>query len=209
MDKNREHLKNLTEIRSMMEKASTFISLSGLSGISAGIIGLAASVYVYFKLELSLSSAQRSGYNAPPLSSELISQLIIAAFITLILTFAAVIFFTTRKARKKGLPVWSSPAKLLVLNLFIPLAAGGIFCLLLIYHSYYSLIAPSMILFYGLALVNASKYTFNELKFLGISEILLGLLSMFWFEYAIHFWAIGFGLFNIIYGIIMYHRHER
>ena len=66
-----------------------------------------------------------------------------------------------------------------------------------------------MLLFFGLALLNASKYTFGEIKILGISEIILGLVSMYWTSLGLLFWAIGFGLFNIIYGVYMYVKYER
>jgi len=208
MDKNQEHLNNLAEIRSLMEKSSTFISLSGLSGISAGIIGLVSAVYVYIRFE-SLFSPGRSYTVEPAFSYGTITSLIVIAVIVLILTFGAAIFFTSRKAKKKGLPVWNSSAKRLVVNLFIPLAAGGVFCLILLYHGIYGLIAPAMLLFYGLALLNASKYTLNDIKYLGISELTLGLIAAFWFQYSLLFWALGFGVLNIIYGIMMYIKYER
>jgi len=208
MDKNQEHLNNLSEIRSLMEKSSTFISLSGLSGISAGIIGLASAIYVYMRFE-SLFSTSRSCTGESDYSSGTVISLIMIAMIVLILTFALTIFFTTRKAKKKELPVWNSSAKRLVGNLFIPLAAGGVFCLILLYHGIYTLIAPSMLLFYGLSLLNASKYTLSDIKFLGISELALGLLAAYWFQYSLLFWALGFGLLNIIYGTVMYFKYER
>jgi len=208
MDKNQEHLNNLAEIRSLMEKSSTFISLSGLSGISAGIIGLAAAVYIYFKFE-HLFSPGRSYTDTSDISSVTVISLIITAVIVLVLTFGAAIFFTSRKAKKKGLPVWNSSAKRLVVNLFIPLAAGGMFCLILLYHGIYWLTAPSMLLFYGLALLNASKYTLNDIRFLGISELVLGLLAACWFNYGLLFWALGFGVLNIIHGIAMCVKYER
>ncbi len=208
MDKNQEHLNNLAEIRSLMEKSSTFISLSGLSGMSAGIIGLVSAVYVYIRFE-SLFSSGRSYTVEPAFSSDTITSLIVIAVIVLILTFGAAIFFTSRKAKKKGLPVWNSSAKRLVVNLFIPLAAGGVFCLILLYHGIYEFIAPAMLLFYGLALLNASKYTLNDIKYLGISELTLGLIAAFWFQYSLLFWALGFGVLNIIYGISMYIKYER
>lgn len=208
MDKNQEHLKNLSEIRSIMERSTTFISLSGLSGISAGIIGLFAALYVYMRVDV-LFGSKRDYLNVPAVKSETITFLILLAVFVLIITFASTIFFTTRKAKKKGLPVWNSSAKRLVVNLFIPLGAGGVFCLILLYHSLYLLIAPSMLMFYGLALLNASKYTLNEIKLLGISELVLGLLSAYWFEYSLLFWALGFGVLNIIYGAVMYIKYEK
>jgi hypothetical protein len=205
MDKNQEHLNNLSEIRSLMERSSSFLSLSGLSGISAGIIGLLTSLYIYTILD-TLFEYNRE-YSSVP-GNEILFFILFAG-IVLIVTFGAVIFFTARKARKKGLPVWDGSAKRLVVNLFIPLVTGGIFCLILAHHLLFDFIAPSMLLFFGLALLNASKYTFGEIKILGISEIILGLVSMYWTSLGLLFWAIGFGLFNIIYGVYMYVKYER
>ena len=169
---------------------------------------MVSAVYVYIRFEL-LFSPGRSYTVEPAFISGTITSLIVIAVIVLILTFGAAIFFTSRKAKKKGQPVWNSSAKRLVVNLFIPLAAGGVFCLILLYHGIYGLIAPAMLLFYGLALLNASKYTLNDIKYLGISELTLGLIAAFWLQYSLLFWALGFGVLNIIYGISMYIKYER
>jgi hypothetical protein len=203
MDKNQEHLDNLNEIRSIMEKSSSFISLSGLSGISAGIIGLAAS-YVFYSIIYSGRT-----FNPNLLPEYITIRLLLTGIVTLVITFTSAIYFTARKAKKKNLPVWSSSSKRLVVNLFIPLTAGGLFCLYLLYYNYLPLLVPAMIVFYGLALINASKYTLSDIKLLGITETALGLISLFFFEYAVLFWAIGFGVLNIIHGIVMYVKYER
>ncbi|RPI18016.1 MAG: hypothetical protein EHM58_07270 [Ignavibacteriae bacterium] len=203
MDKNQEHLNNLTEIRSLMERSSTFISLSGLSGISAGIIGLIASVFFY-----RTTASVTEPYTYAVLERTIIELIIIGA-VTVILAFAAAIFFTSLKAKKKGQPLWSVSARRLLVNLFIPLITGGVFCLFLLYNLYLNLLVPSMIIFYGLALINASKYTLSQVKYLGISELVVGLISLFYVDYAIHFWAIAFGVLNIIYGTIMYMTNEK
>jgi hypothetical protein len=203
MDKNQEHLDNLNEIRSIMEKSSSFISLSGLSGISAGIIGLAASI-IFHRISLPYRRSY-PGY----LPDDTIFQLLLIGTITLILTFASAIFFTARKAKRKGQPVWSSSSRRLVTSLFIPLITGGIFCLYLLFTGRIDLLVPSMIIFYGLSLVSASKYTLNEIKLLGLTEIVLGLISLPFYYYAAYFWGAGFGVLNIIYGIVMYMKYER
>ena len=203
MDKNQEHLDNLNEIRSIMEKSSSFISLSGLSGISAGIIGLAAS-YAFYSIIYS-----GRAYTPNLLPEYITVRLLLTGIVTLVITFASAIYFTARKAKKKNQPVWSSSSKRLAVNLFIPLSAGGLFCLYLLYYNYLPLLVPAMIVFYGLALINASQYTLSDIRLLGITETALGLISLFFFEYAVLFWAIGFGVLNIIHGIVMYMKHER
>ncbi len=208
MESNQEHLKNLNEIRSLMERSSSFISLSGLSGISAGIIGIITAIILDYKLgpflehnlDVYLSSERRAG---------LILFCVILFAVVLAVTFGAAIFFTTRRAKKKGLPVWDKPAKLMAVNLFIPLVIGGLFCILLTYHYFDFLVLPSMIVFYGLALINASKYTLNELKWLGITVAAIGLLSLLILSHILWFWGLAFGVMNIVYGAVMYFKYER
>ena len=208
IESSKEHLKNLTEIRSLMERSSSFISISGLSGVSAGVMGLIAAYILYAKLYKFMDYTLSPRVTAQS-RSELIVFGITVSAIVLIITFFLTIFFTARKAKKNGLPVWDGSAKRMVVNLFIPLITGGIFCLILIYQYFDWLVLPSMLVFYGLALLNAGKYTHNEIKWLGLSEIIIGLTAMFFLSEAIFFWGFGFGLMNILYGMVMYFKHER
>lgn len=208
MDDRQEHLKDLSEIRSLMERSSSFISLSGLSGINAGIIGIIAAFVLESRLNPFLDYRTDVFLTAEKRAELIIFSMMVSA-VALIITFALTIFFTARKAKKKGMPVWDGSAKRLALYLFIPLVTGGLFCLLLVYHRFDLLVMPSMLLFYGLALISASKYTLNEIRWLGISELVLGLLAVYFLQYAIYFWGLGFGVMNIIYGALMYFKHER
>jgi len=211
----KEQLKDLHEIRSLMERSSQFISLSGLSGIFAGIFALFGASAVYIKY----SDFFFLRYNSPGISSkELLTGndfnqylvfLFSVGFIVLVLAVTVAIYFTTRNARRKHQSIWDNTAKRLVINTFIPLLAGGIFCIALLYHGLVYLIAPSTLVFYGLALLNGSKYTLSDIRYLGICEIVLGLISLFFVGYGLVFWAIGFGVLHIIYGSIMYMKYER
>lgn len=216
MDTQGEHLKNLKEIRSIMERSSRFLSLSGLSGIFAGIVALvgALAVYVYQRdffcgRYLHQGVLLRDDMLAGRELYGFLVFIFIDAFLVLTLALSFGVFFTTRNARKKGLPYWDKSAKRMLTNLFIPLVTGGIFCLILLYHHLIYLIAPSTLVFYGLALLNTSKFTINDIRYLGISEILLGLLAMFFVGYGLILWAIGFGFLHIIYGFAMYWKYER
>lgn len=207
------HLEALSEIRSLMERSSRFISLSGLSGVAAGTIALigAAMVYIYFGIMP--FDGKRVYYALMPAATkwgmDYLTFLIVDAALVLIGALSVGIIFTTRKARKKGQKVWDALTQRLLINLAIPLVAGGIFCLALFNLELRGLIAPATLIFYGLALVNASKYTLNDVRYLGISEIILGLLAMFKLGYGLEFWAIGFGILHIVYGMMMYLKYER
>ena len=131
------------------------------------------------------------------------------ASLIIVAAFASGIFFTVRKAKKKEQKIWDALTQRLLINLMIPLVAGGFFCLALLYHGYIGLIAPATLIFYGLALVNGSKYTLADVRVLGISEIVLGLIASFFLGYGLEFWMLGFGVLHILYGTIMYYKYER
>jgi len=195
-----KYIEDLKDIKEMMNKSSKFISLSGLSGISAGVIALAGA---YFAWETIYSKTGYQDFNRTLLSFDQLIQLLTIGFITLILAVGFGIFFTRLKAKKSKENIWDSQTKRLVINLLIPLISGGVFCLLMLLKGYVGLVAPLTLLFYGLALVNASKYTLTEVRSLGLLQIALGLTATFFIGYGLIFWCIGFGLLHIIYGVIM------
>ncbi len=207
----KDGIEQLQQIRSMMEESSKFISLSGLSGIMAGITALAGSAYGYFIIK---NTARHSRYNKfyfnlDGMDTSVFWELLIAASITLLVAVCFGVVLTIRKTKKKGQKIWSSTGKRLLINLLIPLVAGGVFSLILAYHKIFGLIAPVTLIFYGLALLNASKYTLTDIRNLGLLEIVLGLISAFFVGYGILFWAIGFGILHIIYGSLMHFKYDR
>lgn len=205
MEKQKELLEEISGIKNLMERSSTFTSISGLAGIGAGIIGLAAFIISLIKISeypdlYQITVAQKK---------ELVMFLLIVASLTLIVAGAVVTFFTYRKAKLKGLNIKDVSGKKLFLNLMIPLITGGIFSIILLTQGVYDLIIPLTLIFYGLALVNAGKYTFEEMSWLGIFEIIIGLIAAAFVPYSLWLWGIGFGVLNIIYGAIMYYKYER
>src|SRR6185312_4546315 len=203
---NDKHHEDLQHIRSMMERSSRFISLSGISGVIAGIVALIAS-FIAFQL-IKNSGGNYFGDKHINLFASLINKLIITCLATLIIAVFVGIYFTVQKSKRNKLSVWNSLSKKLLVSLLVPLLAGGIFCLALFYHKYLGFIAPSMLIFYGLALMSASKYTFNDVEYLGYCELVLGLTALFFAGYGLIFWAIGFGLLHIIYGFMMQKKYH-
>jgi hypothetical protein len=206
MAQNQEPIQQLNEIRDLMERSSRFISLSGLSGISAGIIALIGTVAAYVYLDYNLEFFNVRDFQTGDYRW---LYILAGALVVLVTSLIAAVWFTTRRARSKGLKVWDRTARRLVINMCLPLASGGIFCGLLAYYGLFFLIVPSTLIFYGLALLNAGKYTFNEIRLLGIFETALGLISGFLPDYALLFWAFGFGFLHIVYGSFMYNRYEK
>lgn len=207
MKEKEDYIKDLSEIRTIMERSSRFISLSGLSGVLAGMYALIASFLAYRIVYINASLfSYRKTYI---LERETLMQLGLIAGVTLTLSIATGILLTTRKAKKDGLRIWERGSQKLLINLFIPLSAGGIFILALLLRGNFDLVASASLLFYGLALINASKYTLTDVRYLGLSEVAIGLVACFYPGYGLIFWAIGFGVLHIFYGISMYIKYER
>lgn len=207
-----EHLETLTEIRSLMERSSRFISLSGLSGVWAGVIALlgAAAAYLYLDTLPFQNKwlAFREVILQPKWGMDYQTFFLLDAVVVFILAFSFAWYFTNRRAKRQGLRTWDAMSKRMLFNLAIPLVAGGIFCIALYLNGELRLIAPATLIFYGLALVNGGKYTVDDIRYLGITQILLGLFGLFVPGYGLEIWALGFGVLHIFYGILMYRKYE-
>ncbi len=190
-----KQLEDLKIIREMMEKSSKFLSLSGLSGITAGTTAIVGAAIAYFVIL--------------PYYSDFAETLLIAdALIVLTISIGFGIYFSWRKAQKSNQKLLNKVTLRIIYNLSIPLAVGGIVSIILISKSEFYLIAPITLIFYGLALVNASKYTLDEIHYLGLTEIILGIGALIFLYHGIIFWTIGFGICHIVYGAIMYKKYD-
>lgn len=202
---------DLQAIREIMERSSKFLSLSGLSGIFAGICAVAGAAVAWFII-LDSGSVQYNEYIGNPgnwSASDIGFYLALDAILVLVFAVLCAIYFSFRKAQKAGQQFWTNSTKRLLVHLLIPLVSGGIFTLILIIRNNPELVASVMLIFYGLSLVNAGKFTFNEIHYLGLTEIVLGVLAGIFISFGLVFWTIGFGLMHIVYGTVMYYRHER
>ena len=202
MNQQQQSLEELQHIKQMMEKSSRFISLSGLSGIAAGS---AAILGAFFAAKL--ISSYHDGINRDYRSLQI--QLVVVAGVVLIVALVSGFIFTFLRSKKNGVTVWGKATRRLVTNLAIPLLAGGLIILRLLQLKYIALIAPLCLVFYGLSLINASKYTLGEIRYLGYCELVLGIINFWVPAQGIIFWAIGFGFLHIIYGVIMWRKYER
>jgi hypothetical protein len=196
---------DLKDIKDIMNRSSRFISLSGLSGVAAGIIAL---IGAYLAYQTVYSNLVYLGYKSAILTNQSVTTILIIAVITIVLTIGAGMFFTSRKAKKNKEKLWDIQTKRLLINLLIPLTTGGILSLMVLFKGYIGIVAPLTLIFYGLALVNASKYTLTEIRSLGLIEIILGLIAFQFIGYGLLFWSVGFGLLHILYGIAMHIKYK-
>jgi hypothetical protein len=201
-----EYQNDLKHIRNIMERSTTFLSLSGLSGVGAGIAALAGVLVTFFILDRNQISYFDGQPNAINPETEI--EIAIVALITLILGLTSGLWFSWQKSQKQNLPFWTVSAKELLLAGAMPLLAGGLFSIILWKYDLFFLIAPAMLIFYGLGLLSASKYTHKDIFYLGFCEVVLGLIAALIPGYGLIFWGIGFGILHIFYGTLMYYKYK-
>ena len=202
-----DYQKDITSIRSVMERSVKFVSLSGLSGILAGIYALIGSALVYYHIYYPYSPFGFRFYFID--ENSILIKLLIIASVVLILSLGTAYFLSAQKAKRLGVQVWNNVSRQLLINLLIPLITGGILILIFIARANYEIVAPFCLIFYGLALMQASPYTIKEIQYLGFFEILLGIICAWLPGYGLLFWAAGFGLLHIVYGFVMHYRYDR
>lgn len=203
---SKNYHEDLSHIRSMMERSSRFISLSGLSGVVAGLAAIIGAVYLYFVFQregIDYFDGERNVFGL-----SLVKELVMVGVIILVVALLSGYIFTANKSRRKGLKIWDATTRRLLVTFAVPLVTGGFFCLALLYHHLFVFIAPATLLFYGLALVSAERYTLTDIKYLGYCQIILGLISLFFLGWGLLFWTIGFGALHIVYGLIMHKKYK-
>jgi hypothetical protein len=207
----------LTTIRNLMERSSKFISLSGLSGILAGVYALLGAAFSYHIIY----SGMPAPFNPYILSSShddtasygYISnfpfEILWIASIVLIASIVTGILLSKRKAQRSGQSIWGVTSRALLFHMTVPLLTGGVIIALFLHLGVIIFVVPTMLIFYGLSLVSASNFTFTDVKYLGLLEIALGLIAACLPRYGLLLWALGFGVLHIIYGSMMYLKYDR
>lgn len=204
---NQQLQSELHSIRHLMERSAKFISLSGLSGILAGSYALVGAALGYREV---YGFSSKLGYRDHYVNEEtVLVKLVVIASAVLLLSVSTAIWLSIRKARKQRQPIWNPASRALLKAVGVPLVTGGVFILISVVQGAYGIVAPACLIFYGLALVAGSDYTYRDVKGLGILQISLGLLAACFPGYGVVFWAIGFGFLHMLYGTIMYFKYDR
>ena len=199
---SKDYLKDINEIKELMNKSSRFISLSGLSGIMAGIYAIVGAAIAYWLVST-------SGMDYLILDGKIFRLVMLDLFLIAFFSIVTAIYLTTRKAKKNGEKIWDATSQRLVINFLIPLVVGGIYILIILGQQKYGQTAALMLIFYGLALVNASKYSIGNIRYLGFIEISLGLICALIPGYGFWLWVLGFGVMHIVYGIWMQLKYDK
>ncbi len=198
---SKDYLKDISEIKDLMNKSSRFISLSGLSGIMAGIYALIGAAIAYWLVTT-------SGRDYLILDGKIFKLVLLDLALIAFFSIVTAIFLTTRKAKQNREKVWDATSQRLVLNFLIPLVVGGLYILIILGHKKYGQTGALMLIFYGLALINASKYSIGDIRYLGFIEIILGLICALFPGYGFWLWVLGFGIMHIIYGTWMHFKYD-
>lgn len=197
----------IEQIHAIMARSTTFLSLSGLSGLSAGVIALVA-VWLIYRLIGTVwltDEVFATLHNSP----DHVRSLTNVFLWTLVAALTVAFLFTLRRAKRYRLGLWDIATRRFGLHLALPLLAGGVFVMALCLQGTYELICPAMLIFFGLALISAGKYSFSETVILGVIELVLGLAAAVWVEGGLLLWAVGFGVVTAGYGVLMYLQYER
>jgi hypothetical protein len=212
MDSENKPVQTLEEIKQMMDRGSRFVSLSGWSGVAAGICALIAAWLAGKKFNqygINESDYLKPNYTGDANFLQFQRDLLMLALITFVAAFFFAFLFTWLRSRKTGVPVWGFTARKVIINVAVPMVVGALYIWRITVLGSYGLVAPACLLFYGLALINGSKYTVSEVRYLGYMQIVLGLISLWTMSYGLYFWAAGFGVLHILYGIMMWNKYER
>ena len=201
-------LRDIAEIRSIMERSTKFISLSGFSGIGAGTVALLGSWIAgeLFRAEgVTISSTVTSADLQP--GTRL--NLLLLGIAVLVCALSIAWFFSRRVMQRHAEPVHGPVMRHLVLSLAVPVLVGAVITFLLFFHGPLWTIVPSMLLFYGLGIFSAGSFTFGEIRTLGLIEILLGLIAALLPGHGLVLWATGFGGVPILYGILLFRKYRQ
>ncbi|MEI6948536.1 hypothetical protein V9K67_15185 [Paraflavisolibacter sp. H34] len=210
MDERNHHLEAIDDIKKLMHQSSRFISLSGWSGVAAGLCALVGAAYTGGRIECWKRGDCAFGTIPPGSESETLQYtLVLIALLTFFLAFTSAFFFTYARSRKIGLPLWGHTSRRVLVAVAVPMIAGGLLIWRMMDFGFFGLVAPACLLFYGLALVNASKFTLPEIRYLGYCQLVLGIINLWVIGYGLYFWAMGFGVLHIVYGMVMWNKYER
>lgn len=208
MKQQTDYQSDLQAIRSMMQRSSKFLSLSGWSGVMAGIYGLLAAYIAAFLLDFDPLGLEAAGYAGSEAFDQL-SEMVLLAGLLLLCSIGTAAWMAQRKAQKQGEVVWTAASRRLLIDLVVPLLSGGLLLLVFTWMGHFTLLLPISLLFYGLTLYQAGPVTYTALRILGLLNLASGFLALLLPDYAMWFWAAGFGLLHIVYGLFIHIRYEK
>jgi hypothetical protein len=196
--------RELKVIRQLMERPVRYSTMSGLSGILAGLAALGG---------LAADWAISSAWQDTPRMAMKINVLVWAG--VLAVAFAGAVICTRLRERRQNMPFWSGVKKRILLTILPPFVAGVGLTLIIAYRWHtgwgpneWGLIPAIWMLFYGLALWQVGLLSPVEVRLMGAAFLACGLAAALWFQ-PYPYWSLGvtFGGFHIVYGLAVWVRH--
>src|SRR5688572_23298169 len=130
MKQEQDYIRDIAQMRTMMERSTKFLSLSGLAGVMAGVYALRGAYIAYQLLDF---NPGQIAYSANPASlSFRLTDIILVAIVVLILAVGTAILLSYRKANKRHEKFYNPTAKRLMVSMGVPLVTGGLLMLVLI-----------------------------------------------------------------------------
>jgi hypothetical protein len=179
---------DLRFIRDTMERSAAFTAVSGWGQVLLGVTAIVAAVL-----------AARQATSFAWLRVWLGEGLLAAAIGLLACTW---------KANRRGLPLFSGPARKVALGLAPPLVAGAFLTFLLFRSGFQSALPATWLLLYGAGIMTGGSFSVPIVPVMGLCFMLLGGLAVLG-PLALGNWflAAGFGGLHILFGLWIARRH--
>ena len=179
---------DLRFIRDTMERSAAFTAVSGWGQVLLGATAIVAAV---------LASRQTTPYGW--LRVWLAEGLLAVAIGLLACTW---------KANRRGLPLFSGPARKVALGLAPPLVAGAFLTFLLFRSGQEAALPALWLLLYGAGIMTGGAFSVPIVPVMGLCFMLLGGLTVLgpanWGNW---FLSAGFGGLHILFGFLIGRRH--
>ena len=179
---------DLRYIRDTMERSAAFTAVSGWGQVLLGFTAIAAAL---------LASRQASSFAW--LRIWLAEGLMAVAIGLLACTW---------KANRRGLPLFSGPARKVALGLAPPLVAGAFLTFLLFRSGLEAALPATWLLLYGAGIMTGGAFSVPIVPLMGLCFMLLGGFAVLgppaWGNW---FLAAGFGGLHIVFGFLIARRH--
>ena len=179
---------DLRFIRDTMERSASFTAVSGWGQVLLG--------------STAVTAAWLAAHQISPFAwlRVWLAESLLAAAIGLLAC--------TWKANRRGLPLFSGPARKVALGLAPPLFAGAFLTFLLFRAGLQSALPASWLLLYGAGIMTGGAFSVSIVPVMGLCFMLLGGLAVLgpvaWGNW---FLAAGFGGLHIVSGLLIARRH--
>jgi hypothetical protein len=183
-----EVFEDLRFIRDTMERSAAFTAVSGWGQV---LLGMTAGIAAWLAARQVSSFAWLRVWLAEGL-----------------LAAAVGLLACSWKANRRGLPLFSGPARKVALGLAPPLLAGAFLTFLLFRAGLQSALPATWLLLYGAGIMTGGAFSVPIVPVMGLCFMLLGGLAVLgpaaWGNW---FLAAGFGGLHIVFGLLIARRH--